>query len=242
MLARACRGARSSEHRGAQDRRPTTRPHIGAQSRAPSTPGPGAEIDQWHAVFSSLSRSATVRKKFGRVGRPVLLVKFGCGGEAAHAPSLVRWASRRYVHADHIHAPFAFVSVHLPCSHATSMRAIHDPVHRAARRIAEGFCEGAVPPATLMRSATVMTPDFLWSFPRRCFQDVKSLADPGANPWRILDAQKELFSAQRFEDHPLAPDLSFMTLPHLRDGARDRREARATRHRAVPFQGRQAFR
>ncbi len=57
----------------------------------------------------------------------------------------------------------------------------------------------------------VVTPDFLWSF-----HDGLSVTKALAGRAQIrdhLDAQKELFSAQRFEDvvYHHCPDLSFMT-------------------------------
>jgi ketosteroid isomerase-like protein len=57
----------------------------------------------------------------------------------------------------------------------------------------------------------VVTPDFLWSF-----HDGLSVSKALAGRAQILahlDAQKELFSAQRFEDvvYHHCPDLSFMT-------------------------------
>jgi ketosteroid isomerase-like protein len=57
----------------------------------------------------------------------------------------------------------------------------------------------------------VVTPDFLWSF-HDGLSVTKSLAGR-AQILAHLDAQKELFSAQRFEDavYHHCPDLSFMT-------------------------------
>src|SRR5262249_13934454 len=58
---------------------------------------------------------------------------------------------------------------------------------------------------------TVVTPDFLWSF-HDGVSVIKSLVGR-AQILAHLDAQKELFSAQRFEDvaYHHGPDLSFMT-------------------------------
>ena len=57
----------------------------------------------------------------------------------------------------------------------------------------------------------VVTPDFLWSF-HDGLSVTKSLTSR-AQILDHLDAQKELFSAQRFEDvvYHHCPDLSFMT-------------------------------
>jgi ketosteroid isomerase-like protein len=58
---------------------------------------------------------------------------------------------------------------------------------------------------------TVVTPDFVWSF-HDGLSVTKSLLGR-AQILEHLDAQKELFSAQRFEDvvYHHCPDLSFMT-------------------------------
>ena len=75
---------------------------------------------------------------------------------------------------------------------------------------------------------TVVTPDFLWSF-----HDGLSVTRSLVGREQILDhldAQKKLFSAQRFEDvvYHHCPDLSFMTC-RIDETARTTGETRAQR-------------
>src|ERR1700754_2487661 len=117
-------------------------------------------------------------KELARVGRPVVLVEFGCGGETSHAASLVRSVARFQlppITSARLSRSLPLIYVaYSPCG------ASHGPELRTARRIAEGLCEGAVSPRP-RRALHGGHAGLPVELPRRTIGD-QVAGGPGANP------------------------------------------------------------